>query len=73
MKVTFEFRTGKPDNSGDYMVAMWGLRDQPYLIGNCEYNAETGRWNDGNGTGDYAVEVDMWAYIPCMRKEENDD
>ena len=74
MNVTLDFRSDKPSESGDYLIAVWGERDTPYYVSTCYYNADTGRWNDYDGTGEDSFNVDMWAdFKDVMRKGKKND
>ena len=63
MRVMFDFRNDKPSKSGMYLIVQFYGTKKPLHFSNCFFNAETGRWNDGDGSGNNAFEVDMWAEI----------
>lgn len=73
MNVEFDFKTGTPTESGEYVTAMWWKDNpKPSSIMICYYNAQTERWNDYFGDGKNEItDVDMWAEIPAWRKEQD--
>lgn len=66
------FKSGKPKESGTYLAVMFhdgrciGMSD-------LRFNAESGRWNDFDGSGGYAIEgVKLWAEMPKFERREKD-
>lgn len=65
MEVTISFRTDKPEKSGYYIGCKTLLDEKkPYFMSVLFYNAETQRWNDIEGDGRTAMDIDAWAEVP---------
>lgn len=61
-KVTFEFHPfeEKPTHSGNYL-AIYNISSNHDMYMSIYYNAETKKWNDRTGDGEYSIKVYAWA------------
>ena len=60
--VSFEFHSGeeKPMHSG-YYLAIYNVSIDSDKYMSIYYNAETKKWNDLSGEGEYSIKVYAWA------------
>lgn len=64
-----EFRTDSPQKSGYYVGLMFLLDERkPYFMSILFFNAETQRWNDIEGDGRTAMDIDAWAEVPEVER-----
>lgn len=73
MKKMINFRDGKPEKSGRYLAVI--VSDSGNVAGMMDlgYNAESGNWNDSDGSGENAIDdVELWAELPKFERREKD-
>lgn len=66
--VEITVREGLPEKSGNYLAMMFLPGEKkPYFMSLVFFNATTGRWNDIEGDGRCAMDIQAWADLPEMR------